>query len=199
MRAPRTADGHGGRTGEVRCKGSAITSRMRFLEERGGDAARAAVLERLSPAFAERLEAGVLKNAWVPFDLFLALNEAIDAELGQGDLALCREMGRFGARLNLPTVYRLFYKVGSLAFILRRAPRVWAVHYSSGKLVVDTGRDWAKLRVERFRRPHRALWLSVLGWAEASAELSGTRLREAELLTAPESLAEGACEMVLRW
>ena len=69
----------------------------------------------------------------------------------------------------------------------------------SGKLVVDTGRDWAKLRVERFRRPHRALWLSVLGWAEASAELSGTRLREAELLTAPESLAEGACEMVLRW
>jgi hypothetical protein len=64
-----------------------------------------------------------MPHAWVPFDLFIDVNVEIDRLYGKGDLALCREMGRYGARLNLPTLYRIFYRLGSLGFILRKAAR----------------------------------------------------------------------------
>ena len=43
-------------------------------------------------------------------------------------------MGRFAADVNLPTLYRIFDRLGSPQFILRKAAQLWSVHYDSGKL-----------------------------------------------------------------
>lgn len=178
-------------------KGSAITSRLRYLDEHA-PSRREDIFASLAVEHRAILKAGVLKNAWVPYSLFIELNVRLDEELGTGDLQLCRTMGAYGARVNLPTIYRLFYKVGSFGFILKRAARIWDIHYSSGKLFVESGSDWAKLRIEGFELPHDALWLSVQGWAEASAELSGVVPKESMIITSPTEPGE-ACEIRIRW
>ena len=93
---------------------------------------------------------------------------------GRGDMALIRDLGRYGADANLTTIYRLFYKLGSVKWILARAPRLWGMHYDTGRLHIDLlpGRE-VGLRIEGFEVPHRAHCLSVMGWAERSVELSG--------------------------
>lgn len=155
-------------------KGSAITSRLRFVREIADEAALAGVLGRLSPVHRETLEAGVLPSAWVPFALFTELNVAIDAQLGAGDLALVREMGRYSARANLPTIYRIFLRMGSVHFLLRKASRLWQVHYDSGELEhEELGEDAGRLHIRGFAEPHRAHCLSVLGWVEGAIELTG--------------------------
>lgn len=178
-------------------KGSAVTSRLRYLDEHAPDR-REEIVSSMAVEHRAILKAGVLKNAWVPYSLFIDLNVRLDEALGDGDLQLCRTMGAYGARVNLPTIYRLFYKVGSFGFILKRAARIWDIHYSSGRLFVESGDDWAKLRVEGFELPHEALWLSVQGWAEASAELSGVVPKESEIINMPKESGE-ACEIRIRW
>ncbi len=181
-----------------RVKGSAVTSRVRFIRERADDRTYRAIRDALPPQYRAHLETGVLPHAWVPFELFVALNVEADARLGAGDLSLCRDMGRYGAKVNLPTLYRIFYRLGSLPFILRKAARLWEVHYDSGRLDVETDEGSAQLAIADFATPHRSHCLSVLGWAEAAGELSGVKLTEARELSC-RTQGDAECRLLLRW
>jgi hypothetical protein len=52
-------------------KGTAITSSLRFLEERFGEAGVSRVREGLAPDERAKLEGGVLNSAWYPIELLL--------------------------------------------------------------------------------------------------------------------------------
>lgn len=183
----------------IQVKGTAITSRVRFVRDRFGEDAYRRVKASLSPEHRAAIDARILPHQWAPFSLFVELNIRVDGLLGGGDLSLCREMGRFGAEVNLPTIYRIFYKLGTPAFILRKAARLWELHYSSGRMEADTSRsDMAILTVHDFGAPHRAHCLSVLGWATRSAELSGAAVRSSEE-THCRTRGDDRCEFVIDW
>ncbi len=154
-------------------KGTAFSSRLLWVRLNHGQEG----LERLAAAvdsgLAELLREGAVMSRWYPFEQFVELNLAIDRMYGRGDLSLIKSLGRHGADANLTTIYRLFYKVGTVKWILARASRLWGLHYDSGNLYVDMypGRE-VGLRIENFETPHQAHCLSVLGWAERSIELS---------------------------
>ena len=132
------------------------------------------LLQHSSPALRASLEHGIEKAKWYPFAQFVELNTVVDRLFGQGDLGLVRELGRFGAEANLTTIYRLFFKVGTVHWILGRAVRLWSAHYDSGYLEVMTrGSKASVLRVRGFDTPHKTHCLSVMGWCERSIELSG--------------------------
>jgi hypothetical protein len=155
-------------------KGSALASRVLWVELGHGAAGVAKVLEACSPELRGALQAGVAKPKWYPFEQFVELNTVIDRVFGNGDLGLVRELGRAGADANLTTIYRLFFKLGSVHWILGRAVRLWSAHYDSGFCEVATrGPKAAVLRIRGFATPHRAHCLSVAGWVERSIELSG--------------------------
>ena len=180
-------------------KGAAITARVRFVRERHGEAGLRRVVAELPAPHRALLEARVLPQAWVPFDLFVDLCTAVDHTFGKGDLALCYEMGRYAAEVNLPTLYRLFFRLGSPDFIFRKASQVWSVHYDSGLLTTHTDAPGAvRLRIARFDRPHRAHCMSVLGWASKSVELSGGALAHAEESRC-RTRGDEACELSVMW
>lgn len=183
----------------IQVKGSAVTSRIRFVRDRYGEPGYRRLKDELAPEERATLEARILPHQWVPYDLFVRLNVVADRMFGEGDLQLCREMGRFGADLNLPTLYRIFYKLGTPAFILGKAARLWDLHYSSGRLAVhQEGPGQVRLSIHDFARPHRAHCMSVLGWAERSAELSGAALRFSDEVACRTRGAE-ACELFLEY
>lgn len=155
-------------------KGSAFASRILWVRLNQGESGIERVSRHVSPELGELLRHGAVMSRWYPFELFIELNLALDRIFGGGDLALIRTLGRHGADANLTTIYRLFYKVGTVKWILARASRLWGLHFDSGTMEVDTfpGRE-AGLRVEGFSTPHVAHCLSVLGWVERSVELSG--------------------------
>ena len=180
-------------------KGSAITSRIRYVRDRYGEGALRQVRQALPEPMRVQLEGRVLPHAWVPYELFVALNVEIDRIFGVGDLTLCREMGRYSAEVNLPTLYRIFYKLRTPMFIFNKAARIWDVHYDSGRLVpLQEGNDKVRLQICEFEEPHRAHCLSVLGWAEQSIEISGAEVTEAREERC-RTRGDASCEMILRW
>jgi hypothetical protein len=157
-------------------KGSAFASRLLWVRLHQGESGVQRVAGAVRPALAEIVERGAVMARWYDFELFVELNLAIDQVFGKGDLALIKQLGRQGADANLTTIYRLFYKVGTVKWIMARAARLWGMHYDAGRMLVTQapGKE-VELRIDGFPTPHRAHCLSVQGWAERSVELSGGR------------------------
>lgn len=157
-------------------KGSALASRLLWVRLGQGDAGMARLRAAVSPALATVVAEGAAMARWYPFEQFVELNEAIDRTFGAGDLGLVKELARFGADANLKTVYRLFYKVGTVRWILGRAARLWGAHYDEGELLVveDRPREIV-MEIAGWSRPHAVHCRSVEGWAERSIEISGGR------------------------
>jgi len=183
-------------------KGSAITARIKYVRDLHGEPGVRHVKDALTPAHRAILDGRVLPHAWVPFAFFVDLCENIDRIYGRGDLSLVKEVGRFAARANLPTLYRIFYVLGSPEFILGRAPRLWDVHYDSGRLEtsfsIKDGRRVASIKIMDFETPHRVHCLSVAGWAEQSVELSGGKAVEV-IEASCRAKGDKTCELVASW
>jgi hypothetical protein len=167
--------------GMVNVRGSVLMARLRWLVEKHGEKAYDETLADLAPAHAEAIRMA-LPTTWVPFDAYIAICVAMDKRYGKGDLALCRELGRYSASANLPTLYRVFYKLGTVPYIMSKSAAVWSEHYDSGSArFVEHAKGDLSIIVENFETPHKAHCLAVLGWIEESVRISG-----AQMLTAAE-------------
>lgn len=160
----------------AKVKGSALASRLLWVRLNQGEQGIERLRGAASPELDEVLEHGAVMSKWYPFASFIELNETIDRLFGKGDLGLVKPLGRHGADANLTTIYRLFYKVGTVKWILSRASRLWGMHYDSGTMLIESlpGKE-VEARIIGFATPHRIHCLAVQGWAERSVELSGGR------------------------
>jgi len=180
-------------------KGSALASRLLWVRLGHGEQGLERLEAAASPALKPVLVNGVAKARWYPFPLFVELIEQIDRLFGEGDLALVWEMGRFGADATLKTVYRLFYKVGTVRWILGRSARLWGAHYDAGELrMIDERSGESTLEIVGFDTPHRVHCMSVAGWAERSVEISGGRDAKVTELEC-RALGHARCVMKATW
>lgn len=180
-------------------KGAAVTARLRYVRERHGEDGTRRLLDEVPTGVRAALKERILPQEWVPYDVFVELGAAADRLFGRGDLALCYELGRYAAEVNLPTLYKLFYRLGSPLYIFRKAAQLWSVHYDAGQLAaMEEGKNGARLEIIGFDRPHRVHCLSVLGWAARSVELSGGLVLVAEEERC-RARGDETCELVVKW
>jgi hypothetical protein len=181
------------------CKGLAVNMRLAYAERFHGQEGLAQLVASLTPEHRATIEARVLPHAWVPMDLFIALNVNADRLFGKGDLALCQGMGAWAAEKSLPTLFRIFYRLGTPMFIFGKAAKLWSQHYDSGWLEpMSPGPNEVHLLLHELQQPHRAHCLSVLGWAARSIEMSGGTLAGAEELRC-RTRGDDVCDLSLRW
>ncbi|MFT3695438.1 MAG: 4-vinyl reductase [Kofleriaceae bacterium] len=180
-------------------KGSALTSRVLWVQLGHGAGGIDRLKAALNPTLRAQLETGFSKANWYPLADFIELNETIDRVFGRGDLGLVKLLGRYSADANLTTIYRLFFKVGSVHWILGRAVRLWGAHYDAGFFEVATrGPKAAVLRLRGFPSPHRVHCLAVSGFVERALELSGGKrpiVEESKCRTR----GDDHCQMDVSW
>lgn len=163
-------------TSKTNIKGSALASRLLWVRLNQGESGLDKLKSSVSAPLASVLESGAVMATWYPLSMFIELNIAIDKAFGKGDLGLIKALGRHGADANLTTIYRLFFKVGTVKWIMARAARLWGMHYDSGRLIVKQfpGKE-VEMEIVDYVAPHRVHCLAVQGWAERSIELSGAK------------------------
>lgn len=181
------------------CKGIAVNTRLSWAEEHHGREGVERLLATLTADQRAVLEARVLPHAWVPMNLFVALNVNADRLFGKGDLALCKTLGAWAAEKNLPKIFRMFYRLGTPMFVFEKAAKLWSQHYDTGQLVPNSpAANEIRLVLRDFDDPHRAHCLSVLGWAARSIEMSGGKNVVADE-TRCRTTGSLVCELRLKW
>ena len=180
-------------------KGSALASRVNWVRLNHGPDGLERLCEAVSAPLCQSIRDGIKVASWYDFDAFVELNTTIDRLFAKGDGALIKELGRWGAEANLTTIYRLFYKVGTIRWVMARAARLWHMHYDDGRLTLkELAGNEIELSIEDFPTPHCAHCQSVLGWAEKSIELSGGEDPRASI-TACRHQGATTCRIRGRW
>lgn len=182
-------------------KGSALASRVNWVRLNHGTDGVDRLAKQCSPELRAIIETGAKMARWYPFAEFIELSTVIDRVFGTGDGALYRRLGYEGAGANLSTIYRLFYRVGSVMWILGRAARLWNAHYDSGRLEVrarGSAGGEVELDIIDFETPTCVHCDAVTGWCHKSIEMSGGKVSEVER---PACRVKGGdrCTIRVRW
>ncbi len=159
-----------------------------------------ALAPHVSEELIETLIEGTDIAQWYPLSYFVELNTAVDRVYGKGDLAMVKELARYAAEASLTTVFRPFYKAGTVDWILTRAARLWGMHYDSGRLLVRefSNEKLVEVEIVDFGEPSRVHCLSVQGWAERAAELTdvqGVELNEVDC----RASGDQRCRFRIKW
>jgi uncharacterized protein (TIGR02265 family) len=165
-------------------KGTAVDASLRYVRERFGEAALAAILGALPAEDRAALGPGVLASSWYPMDAFLRFMQEAERQVGPQEPDVVRRMGRTSSEYSLKGVYKVFFKFGSPEFIISRAAGVFGSYYDTGEMtVVDSAAKHAVIELAAFAGAPQ-FCERVYGWMERTLELAGARKVE---------LAHSAC------
>lgn len=132
-----TTTGTANATTSPAVKGAGINSLIRMLRQMS-DPARFAEFERhLPPHTAALITRPRLPQEWIPLQDAAGLYAAAVTHLFDGDMSRLFDVGRQQLRNDLSTIYRVFMRVASPAFVASRASALYEVY----------GRDAGTLRV----------------------------------------------------
>ena len=150
-----------------------LRARALFVRTYGNDAWPRVIAE-LQPSTRECATAGFLETQWYPYEMLIDLSATADRVLGNGDMNLCHEMGRFSCDFTLTTIHRLLLKFGNLGHLVDRAATAWRSQFDAGEVIVhERHRDLYVFEVRGIDTPHRAHCSAITGWMLRAAELSG--------------------------
>jgi len=181
-------------------KGSAVKASIQYLEEQVGPATLQKILASLPPSEADLLRVPILQSNWYDTSMLIRLMEAstphVQLPLGK---SVAWEMGRHSAEYGIKTLYKIFFKVADVHFIIKRAPQVMVTYYDSGSMeVMKVGPKEALLHLVDFDEPHLLICDRLQGWMERVVELSGGKDVS---LKHPKCMAKGdrVCEYNATW
>ena len=179
----------------VEVKGTAIITIPPFIKERFGEAGLKQWTDALTPEAREVYPASVLASSWYPLKEFLIqpLRRMCDLFYA-GDLKGARESGRFSADYSLKGIYKIFVKLGSPEFMLRRAGTILPIYYNPSEMkVVECRKGHGIMQITRFPDMDHVLEIRIAGWMERAIEISGGKQPDIKItrsLTTGDSLSE---------
>lgn len=138
------------------------------------DEAWLAVYGDLKPESREVFSRPLLASAWYPFFAYAELLDIVVKRFFGGNIERAREVGAHDLEQGLNTVYRMLYKAGSPAFLIRMSSLLWRSYFNVGRMVVEeSGRGFARVRIEEFTLPLEAVCWDIFGSICRGLELSG--------------------------
>lgn len=120
------------------------------------------------------LNSTILSSKWYDASLLVEIMSKIPEILKRNPTEVWWEMGRHSCEDGLNTVYKIFYKLGSPEFIIKRASQVFSNYYSEGNFfVVSHSLSNAHVQIKDVNFPHPCICTRISGWMERAIELSG--------------------------
>jgi hypothetical protein len=154
---------------ESESKASGFNSSVRALKELYPQKFEAFVAA-LPPETAALLRTPPLSMSWISSRHFVALLVTALHVLFGGDPEKATEVARRAIANDLGTVYRIFIRLASPAFVLERAGKIYATYTrNNGRLrVIRSGKGFAEMTFEG------VVWRSPVTWAYNAGALLAT-------------------------
>ncbi|MBK8994368.1 MAG: hypothetical protein IPM35_01255 [Myxococcales bacterium] len=184
----------------ARVQASTVRVRQAFAESRFGATAPERLRREASPELRALLASkDSPPGGWVPFALFVEVNQLVDRQFGSGDGSLIWESGRFAASHNAGVWKSLIMRHVTPGMLVGLASSLWSKHYEGGRLVSrSAGGNTLMVSIVDFPEPHPAHCKAIGGWMLGSIEL-GPRKDPAVQELACRANGAAICEFRLTW
>ncbi len=130
-------------------KGVAILGAIKYAKSKDFPGGVQALIAGMPPATREVFQERVYRLAWYSYDIYAHLLEAIDREIGQGDLALMDELGQFAGEQDMNGFLKAMASLFSIERSLGQAGYFWGKYCDTGTFtatVTAPGEATAELR-----------------------------------------------------
>ncbi|MBN1548811.1 MAG: hypothetical protein JW902_19325 [Syntrophaceae bacterium] len=155
-------------------KGTTLIHRIQYLQEKTTAEKRQQVLDLLNPEFQKAIRRGLHAIHWYPFAWYVELLTVMDAVIGKGDYQLAVDIGYYAGMKAGTGLYKLFFKFGTIKFILQRAASFWSQMFNTGSCETQIPDEkQGKMYVRNFPGLPKVVCMSLLGWSRAVIELAG--------------------------
>lgn len=180
-------------------KGSAVIDAVSAIQARSGDEAYQRVVGTLGEEDQELFRGAIAPGDWCPLDAFLRLVEAdLRASAGGDERTLIESSERVIDR-QLHGIYRLFVKLGSPEFVLKRISIVHMTYFNGIHIeIMSLKPGHAVIRYTGFEPQHRLIGYSIIGFYRKALQISGAKEVEAGF-PIPIGDARGHAELVVTW
>jgi len=142
----------------------------------------------------------ILISMWYPIkDAFIEPTQKVCELFYNGNTIGAKELGMYSADIGLKGVYKIFVRIGSPKFLLKRASMIFSTYYSQSEIeLIEISDNKAIMHISKFPEPHELIDLRICGWIERALEISGCRNVKIDIT---KSLAKGdkLTEFVSEW
>lgn len=183
-------------------KGMSFRTTLGFAKARKGDEGLAKVIASLPEPMRAKLGGSVLATEYFPFDWIVALQSAVVDVVGGEKRAVLREIGRYSCENALTTVYKIFFKLGSPEYIIRKAAQVYGTYFKGGGefRMLDETKGSCRLQIDRYPGGHADFCRRLDGYFEMVLELSGGKsIQVVHSACAYTSPTGKTCEWIAKW
>lgn len=159
----------------AKAKGTALRSTVEFLRKHLGEDGFGALIEGMAPAEQEILKAPVLLSSWYEFSLLRKLMQRAEGKISlPPGRTLAWELGRFSAEATLSSIYKLFFKVTDVSYIIKKAAYLFPTYYDTGAMeVLENTQGASVIRIKGFDEPSAEFCDRMQGWMQRTVELTG--------------------------
>ncbi|HEY3053585.1 MAG TPA: hypothetical protein VGK04_09390 [Thermoanaerobaculia bacterium] len=177
-----------------RIKGGVIRAHLEWLRRNHGESAVTHLVQSL-PAHLSTEISSALPSSWCSFESVVTLDRAIAQQHGNNVL---KDLGRFSAKINLDTTYRLFKREDIHEFF-RRSVALHAQFMDFGTVVYEqSGDHGGRMLHSGYPCYSPTYCASAIGYYEEALRIHGGR----NVIVSESSCqcgGDAACTFVMRW
>ncbi len=179
-------------------KGTAVEPTKIFVKEKFSNR-YIEWLNSLSESSRNIMTDSILVSMWYPInDAFIEPTQKVCDLFYNGNNIGAKELGIYSADMSLRGVYKIFVRIGSPKFLLKRASMIFSTYYSQSEIeLIEVADNKVTMHILKFPEPHELIDLRICGWIERAFEISGCRNVKIDItksLSKGDSLTEFVCE-----
>jgi len=182
-------------------KGVSFRTTIGFVKAKAGDEGVQKVFEKLPEEIRSSLSRTILSTEFYPFDWLVALQGAAVDVVGGDRRTTLRDLGRFSCESALTSVYKIFFKLGSPDYIIKKATQVYGTYFKGGGEIhiIDDSKGFVQLKIDRYPGGHSDFCRRLDGYFERTLELSGAKNTQVVHSLCAYHGGGKACEWTARW
>lgn len=184
----------------IKIKGAPVSDAIKAIKRRHGDQAYNTIVGLLEGETRALFEqAPILPTSWYSLDAFVQFLEMDLKVTAEGNEQELIQRSEDLIERQLRGIYKLFIKLGSPEFVLKRIAVIHRTYFQGVSVEVRLSGDGkAVVKYTGFEKQHRLIGLSIIGFYRKALELSGAKAVKAEYTTSIED-DKGYCELMLSW
>lgn len=188
-------------SGSPLVRGRALLGLIGFAKQRRGPAVVEQIVAEASPALREVLDQRIRVGGWYHYASYIELLRAMDGRIGRGDLAICREAGRWAGAQDLGSMFRIYATLASAERLIRSCRLVWPQYYrNAGRMEALAWKpERTVLRITGFDSMDPAHCRLMEGWMISTMEQIGCRVSDDARETACTTHGAAHHEFACRW